>query len=48
MRVEKKAVDERIVSPLSPMPASLVDQIPEEDFYHLLAFLLEQRVAKPK
>lgn len=48
VRVEKKAVEERIVSPLSPMPASLVDQIPEDDFYHLLAFLLEQRVAKPK
>lgn len=48
VRIEKKAVDERIVSPLSPMPASLADQIPEEDFYHLLAFLLEQRVEKPK
>jgi hypothetical protein len=28
------------------MPANLADQIPEADFYHLLAFLLEQRAPK--
>jgi putative heme-binding domain-containing protein len=47
VRVPKDTVDERIVSPLSPMPANLVEQIPEGDFYHLLAFLLAQQ-ASPK
>jgi len=28
------------------MPANLVEQIPEADFYHLLAFLLLQRPEK--
>jgi len=28
------------------MPANLVEQIPEADFYNLLAFLLLQRVDK--
>jgi putative heme-binding domain-containing protein len=43
VRVPKKMVEEKSVSPLSPMPANLVDQIAEADFYHLLAYLLEQR-----
>jgi hypothetical protein len=30
------------------MPANLVDQIPEADFYHLLAFLLNQRTPPAK
>jgi hypothetical protein len=30
------------------MPANLVEQIPEADFYNLLAFLLEQRPAQGK
>jgi hypothetical protein len=29
------------------MPANFADQIPEADFYSLLAYLLEQRVAAP-
>ncbi|MBL8798092.1 MAG: c-type cytochrome [Planctomycetia bacterium] len=48
VRVEKKAIEERLVSQMSPMPANLVDQIPEPDFYHLLAYLLNQRTALPK
>jgi putative heme-binding domain-containing protein len=48
VRVPKKSVEERVVSSLSPMPANLMDQIPEEDFYHLLAFLLAQRVPVDK
>jgi hypothetical protein len=44
--VDKKSIEEKTVSPLSPMPANLVEQIPEADFYNLLAFLLEQRPAK--
>lgn len=43
VRVTKDSIEERTVSQLSPMPANLVDQIPEADFYHLLAFLLAQR-----
>ncbi|HMC65561.1 MAG TPA: HEAT repeat domain-containing protein, partial [Gemmataceae bacterium] len=43
VRVNKKSIEERLVSQLSPMPANLVDQIAEADFYHLMAFLLGQR-----
>jgi putative heme-binding domain-containing protein len=43
VRVPKGDVAERIVSQLSPMPANLINQIPEPDFYNLLAFLLKQR-----
>jgi putative heme-binding domain-containing protein len=46
VRVPKNTVEERSTSQLSPMPANLVDQIAEPDFYHLLAFLLEQRAPK--
>jgi putative heme-binding domain-containing protein len=46
VRISKDTVEERTVSQLSPMPANLADQIPEADFYHLLAFLLEQRAPK--
>jgi putative heme-binding domain-containing protein len=43
VRIGKGAVEERSVTQLSPMPANLVDQIAEPDFYHLLAYLLAQR-----
>jgi putative heme-binding domain-containing protein len=43
VRVQKGTVDERTVVQLSPMPANLIDQIPEADYYHLLAYLLAQR-----
>jgi putative heme-binding domain-containing protein len=46
VRVPKNTVEERSVSQLSPMPANWADQIPEADFYHLLAYLLEQRATK--
>jgi putative membrane-bound dehydrogenase-like protein len=45
VRIPKDAVEERSTSQMSPMPANFADQIPESDFYHLLAFLLQQRVA---
>jgi putative heme-binding domain-containing protein len=45
VRVPKKNVEEKTVSQLSPMPANLVDQVPEADFYHLLAYLLSQKPA---
>ena len=47
VRVDKKNIEERTVSQLSPMPANLIEQIPEADFYNLMAFLLEQRPSKP-
>jgi putative heme-binding domain-containing protein len=46
VRVPKNTVEERSVSQLSPMPANLVDQITEMDFYHLMAYLLQQRAPK--
>jgi hypothetical protein len=33
------------VSQLSPMPGNLADQIPEAEFYDLLAYLLTQQPA---
>jgi putative heme-binding domain-containing protein len=45
VRVSKNRIQERTVSQLSPMPANLVDQIPESDLNHLLAYLLSQRPA---
>jgi hypothetical protein len=36
-------IDERQVNGLSPMPANVADTVTEEDFGHLLAFLLSQR-----
>ena len=43
VRVPKNTVDDKQISPLSPMPANFADQIPEKDFYDLLAYLLAQR-----
>jgi putative heme-binding domain-containing protein len=43
VRVEKKTVEERSTSQVSPMPANLEDRIPETEFYHLMAYLLAQR-----
>jgi putative heme-binding domain-containing protein len=42
-RVSREQVAEREVSPLSPMPANWVDQIPEKEFHDLMAYLLAQR-----
>ena len=47
IRVPKSSVDERATSPLSPMPANLVDQIAESDFYNLMSFLLSKRDKVP-
>jgi putative heme-binding domain-containing protein len=46
VRVDKKSIEERTVSQLSPMPANLIEQIPEADFYNLMAYLLLQRPEK--
>jgi putative heme-binding domain-containing protein len=45
VRVPKNTVDDKQVSPLSPMPANFGDQIAENDFYDLLAYLLAQRAS---
>jgi putative heme-binding domain-containing protein len=42
-RIAKADVAEREVSPLSPMPANWADQIPEKEFFDLIAYLLDQR-----
>ena len=46
VRVPKNAVEEKTVTQLSPMPANLADQIPEAEFYNLLAYLLKQQPEK--
>ena len=43
VRLNKAEVAERNTTQLSPMPSNFAEQIPESDFYHLLAYLLEQR-----
>jgi hypothetical protein len=40
IRIAADDVDDRTVSPLSPMPANVAEQVGEQEFYHLLAFLL--------
>jgi putative heme-binding domain-containing protein len=47
-RITKGEIDERNLSQLSPMPANLIDQIPEAEFYQLMAYLLEQRQQEKK
>jgi putative heme-binding domain-containing protein len=47
VRVPKNEVDEKKVSQISPMPADFEKQIPEKEFYDLLAYLLAQK-ASPK
>jgi putative heme-binding domain-containing protein len=47
VRVAKKDVDKKKVTQLSPMPADFDKEIPEKDFYDLLAYLLSQKPAKP-
>ena len=46
VRVPAADVQERLLSPLSPMPGNFAELIPEEDFNHLLAYLLAQRTKK--
>ncbi|HTN76971.1 MAG TPA: HEAT repeat domain-containing protein [Pirellulaceae bacterium] len=44
VRIPLAEVDERSTSTLSPMPGNITDQINETDLYHLLAFLLSERM----
>lgn len=45
-RVPAGDVDEKAVSPLSPMPANFAEQIPPNDLFDLLAYLLTSQPAK--
>jgi putative heme-binding domain-containing protein len=47
VRIAKKEIEQRNVSPLSPMPANFHDLISEAEFHHLLAYLLAQKPTKP-
>ena len=42
LRIPKGDVEEKKVSPISPMPADLSDKISEKDFYDLLSYLLSR------
>lgn len=42
-RIPQSDIDEQASLPMSPMPANVAEQMPEADFYHLLAFLLRQQ-----
>jgi putative heme-binding domain-containing protein len=42
VRVPRDDVDERRTSLLSPMPANLAEALKEDEFHHLMAFLLRQ------
>ncbi len=48
VRVPKDDVEESRITQLSPMPADLSAQIPDAEFYDLLAYLLAQQEAPVK
>ncbi|MCZ2340728.1 MAG: c-type cytochrome [Bacteroidales bacterium] len=49
IRIPQADIESWKHSPLSPMPANFGESIPEPEFFHLLAFLLDQRVQdRPK
>ena len=48
VRIPTKEIDTNRETMLSPMPANFGDAIPEADFNHLLAYLLEQRAKEKK
>jgi putative heme-binding domain-containing protein len=43
VRIAKKDIDKRTTSLLSAMPANIDTLIPELDYFHLLAYLLQQK-----
>ena len=45
VRVPRVSIDELAVTPLSPMPANMADQVPEDALPDLVAFL---RAAAPR
>ena len=47
VRLAKANVEDRSTAQISPMPANLVEQIAEPDFYNLIEYLLQQRMTPP-
>jgi hypothetical protein len=43
VRVPVSDIDERSVTQLSPMPGNVPDLVKDQEFFNLLAYLLEQR-----
>src|ERR1019366_6102076 len=43
VRIDKAAIDERSLIPLSPMPSNFAELMSEPEFHHLMAYLLKQR-----
>ena len=41
--IPKNAIDERSIVQLSPMPANFADQVSEEEFFDLIAYLITKR-----
>ena len=46
-RVPKKDIESNRETTLSPMPANVIETIPEADFFHLMAYLLDQKAKDP-
>jgi putative heme-binding domain-containing protein len=46
-RIDRDSVEERRMAQISPMPANVLELIPEAEFYDLLAYLLSQKEARP-
>jgi hypothetical protein len=46
-RIEHDSLKERFDSPLSPMPTVAVDVVTEQEYYHLVSFLLSQQQEVP-
>jgi putative heme-binding domain-containing protein len=47
-RIPAGEIEESNISPISPMPSNFAETILEQDFHHLLAFLLSQTAAPPR
>ena len=43
LRIPLDTIEERMISPLSPMPTVAIDVVSEEEFYHLVEHLLSQQ-----
>lgn len=43
LRIPLNTIEERVISPLSPMPTVAIDVVSEEEFYHVMEYLLAQQ-----
>ena len=46
-RIPTKDIESNRETALSPMPANVAETIPEPDFFHLIAYLLDQKAKEP-